>query len=376
MQNIAVVFASRNGQTRKIAHHLERRLNDAGKQVQTIDLSTFGSRELAPETDGVIVGGPVYIGHFPRKLVRWIRRHHEAMHDKATAFFSVSLNAADSREESRAADNQLLQKLTDAAGWVPAFLASFAGAINYREYSWPIRRVMVNRAQSAGGPTDTGQDYEFTDWKTVDRFLEDFLAQNELSPFTTLNRLSTDWAVNKAMPEFEQAWSHEIEVPGTPQETWAALQRMDPQDMTLARVLARIRTFGRHEEQHEHDTFGAAAERFGNVNLVNHPPNTMVAGLVGQFWRPGFGIRRVGSTEFANFNEPGFAKVITAIHIEPLPGLQHSRVRTEMRVHATSPDAARKFKAYWTLLNPGIKLYMRSMLAALRRETAEVAKAA
>jgi menaquinone-dependent protoporphyrinogen oxidase len=372
MKNIAVVFASRKGQTRRVAEYIRWNLQDRVNDVTVIDLGRLGKHDLPDQTDGIIVGGPIYVGHFPRKLVRWIRNHHAQLHEKPSAFFSVSLNAADQRTESRRVDDELLQGLIESSGWVPDYIASFAGAVKYREYSWPIRKVMVQRSAMAQGPTDTEHDYEFTNWKQVDRFLDDFVGQTESSAFATRNRLASESSVNQFMPEFEHFWRHDIEVDAPPADVFQALKDMNPNDMRLARVLARVRTFGRREEQTE--TFAQAAEKFGNVTLVNQPPRRLVAGLVGQFWKPNFGIRQVAPDSFARFEEPGYTKVLTSFHIEPLGDGDRSKVHTEMRTFSTSTDAARRFNVYWALLNPGIKLYMRSMLNALEREaTAQAA---
>lgn len=372
MQNVAIVFASKQGQTRKIAHAMVEQLAKRGIAAQLYDLSQPKRPQLGAHVDGIIVGGPVYMGRFPRRLQRWVRDHHDRLRAHPSAFFSVSMNAADNRSEMRRADDELLEKFVEHTGWAPDFVASFAGAIKYREYNWLVRRVMKSKSDAAGVKTQTNLDYEFTDWQAVKEFVTDYATQRPDSPFATTQRLPEEGDLNRLMPEFEQSWATDTVIEAPPEQVYAAFQSMNPRDMRLAGVLAKIRTFGARENEPP-ATFAESAERFGNVTLVDQPNKEIVAGLVGQFWKRDFGIRRLRPEEFPGFTEPGYAKVLSAFRIEPVPGTKHSRVHSVMRIHATSEDAAKKFNRYWLLLNPGIKLYMRSMLAALRRQAATAA---
>lgn len=367
MQNIAIVFASKNGQTRKIAHTMLEQLAKRGVAAQLHDLSQPKRPQLGAHIDGIILGGPVYIGKFPRRLERWVRNHHDRLRNHPTAFFSVSMNAADNRPEMRSADDQLLEKFLEHTGWIPGYVASFAGAIKYREYSWVVRRIMAKKSAEAGVKTDTNVDYEFTDWPAVKDFVNDFITQKPDSPYATGRRLPDERELSRLMPEFEQHWESDTVIDAPPDRVYAAFQSLNPKDLRLANALAKVRTLGKREEAPA-ETFTESAERFGNVPLIDEPNKAYVAGLVGQFWKRDFGIRRLRPEEFSSFSEPGYAKVLSAFRIEAVPGTKRSRVHSSMRIHATSEDAAKKFNRYWTLLNPGIKLYMRSMLAGLRRE--------
>lgn len=372
MQNVAIVFASKNGQTRKIAHAMLDVLIRRGIPAQLHDLSQPKRPQVGAHVDGVILGGPVYMGRFPRRLERWVRDHHDRLRDTSTAFFSVSMNAADNRSEMRHADDELLEMFLEHTGWIPGYVASFAGAIKYRRYNWLVKRIMRNISKEAKGPTDTSMDYEFTDWEAVTRFTTDFVTQKADSPFATARRLPEERDLSRLMPEFEQHWVMDTVIDAPPERIYEAFQNLNPKSMRLADLLGKIRTLGQHEEAPA-TTFSEAAERFGNVSLVDEPNKEIVSGLVGQFWKRDFGIRRIKPEEFSTFSEPGYAKVLSAFRIDPVPGTKSSRVHSVMRVHATSDDAAKKFNRYWMLLNPGIKLYMRSMLAALRRQAVAAA---
>jgi menaquinone-dependent protoporphyrinogen oxidase len=186
MHRIALVYSSKAGQTKKIARHLESRLQENGYSTVLID----ADREtlLPSSVDGVIYGTPVYAGRYRKKLVAWVRRHREALAHVPAAAFTVTLNAADQRAEARATDDRLLHALFTRTGFVPAYAAAFAGALKYRSYSLPVKLLMRWISRRAGGDTDLARDFEYTRWKDVDRFLDDFLALDATSPFAVARR--------------------------------------------------------------------------------------------------------------------------------------------------------------------------------------------
>ena len=366
MKKIAIVYASKQGHTRKIAAYMAGKLQERGFSTQLIDAASEGP--LPSTVDAVIAGSPVYAGKFRSTLLRWVHAHHAELARLPFGLFSVTLNAADQHLSAPPHDQRLLRELISACGIVPGHLASIAGALKYREYSWPVRRMMRNIAEKAGGDLDTSRDYEYTNWAYVDAFLDAFTGQKLRSPFATAVRFPAYKAMDQHMPLFEQHWSREITVERPAGEVFKALRTLPASEMRLARVLTWIRTLGKKDETPAGEPFLKSAERFGNMLIPTEEPRELIAGLVGRFWELNFGVKRMAPAEFASFSEPGYAKVLCNFLVEDIPGTSSSKVRSEFRVHCTSPDAARKFAFYWALLGPGIRLYMGSALAALKRK--------
>jgi hypothetical protein len=63
---------------------------------------------------------------------------------------------------------------------------------------------------------------------------------------------------------------------------------------------------------------------------------------------------------------PGFALAAMNFVVTP-EGPNTSWVSTETRVFATSPDARRRFAAYWRVIYPGSAIIRRMWLRAIRR---------
>jgi menaquinone-dependent protoporphyrinogen oxidase len=182
-KRIAIVFSSATGQTKKIARYLEEKIQQSGFSTVLIDADLEPQVSLPSSIDGIIYGTPVYRSRYRPTLLAWSQRHVRELEHVPSAFFTVSLNAADRREQARPDDEALLRDFFRQTRHVPAFAASFAGALKYREYSWFIRWIMRTKSKRAGGDTDTSRDYEYTNWEQVDAFANDFLADRRDSSF-------------------------------------------------------------------------------------------------------------------------------------------------------------------------------------------------
>lgn len=184
MNRIAIVYWTEYGQTAKIAERLKVEL---GQKCQ-VDLFNLAKDDAPASTngyDGVIVGSPVYIGKFNEKVIVWAKENAAALNATRSAFFSVSLNAADKREKARFDDNRLLQEFLAATGMKPQYVASFIGTVWYREYGFFKKILMKKICTEAGGPTDTSQNHELTDWDKVVAFSRAFLEGDSASWFAT-----------------------------------------------------------------------------------------------------------------------------------------------------------------------------------------------
>jgi len=170
MKKIAIVVATQYGQTTKIAERIAAVLRGRGHSVRTFTLIKRKDIERFDEFDAVVVGGPVYAGKFPGPLMKWTKKHADQLQQKPTAFFSVSLNAADKRPAARKEDIRLISKFLDETGLKAKVTASLIGALHYRKYNFLIRWLLRRISKSANGPTDTSRDHELTDWLAVEAF--------------------------------------------------------------------------------------------------------------------------------------------------------------------------------------------------------------
>jgi menaquinone-dependent protoporphyrinogen oxidase len=99
-----------------------------------------------------------------------VTTRHEALAARSSAFFSVSLSAADDGEQARASTQACIDEFCAQTGWTPARTERIAGCLQYREYDPFTRQLMRLLMKRMGHPTDASQDYDYTDWPAVERF--------------------------------------------------------------------------------------------------------------------------------------------------------------------------------------------------------------
>lgn len=191
---VAIVFQSPYGQTKKIAQQIKQNLvfeSQFKDNVHLIEVDNIKSPfEVYGPIDIFIIGFPVYVGNFPKSLMKWVREHRDDLMKRRIGFFTVSLNAADARSGARLDDDRLLQKLIKETGLVPDFIAPFAGTLHYTKYGFIKKFILKQISKSAGGPTDTSKDHELTLWSDVKDFSDAIRENDTRSPFYFMHQLS------------------------------------------------------------------------------------------------------------------------------------------------------------------------------------------
>ena len=172
MAKILIGYGTTEGQTAKISQHMADSAHRLGHKVSVRHVSEIRDHEVHAH-DAVIVGGSLHEGRYQREVRSFIEQHGAVLGARENAFFSVSLAAASRNPDERAEPLRIAREFTGQAGWTPRRIASFAGALKYTQYSWLKRMLMKHIAQKEDGATDTSQDFEYTDWGEVDRFVEE-----------------------------------------------------------------------------------------------------------------------------------------------------------------------------------------------------------
>ncbi|HET9034974.1 MAG TPA: flavodoxin domain-containing protein [Myxococcaceae bacterium] len=177
MAAVLVVYATRDGQTRKIAERIANVLRvrrhvvellDAARAPRDVDLSRF---------QAVFIGSSVHAGGYLRPVVRFVQSHRAELERLPTLFFSVGLAILSILNDGRAQTMRLVDRLIAETGWHPRRIELVAGALPYSRYNFLIRFVMRRIARKEGMDTNTSRDYEYTDWAAVDRFAAEFVDQ-------------------------------------------------------------------------------------------------------------------------------------------------------------------------------------------------------
>jgi menaquinone-dependent protoporphyrinogen oxidase len=175
MAKIAVVYATTEGQTAKIAQHIAARGRSRDHQMDVRHLAELDETFDLSAYDGVMIGGSIHEGHYQRYLEKWLETHRDALARSKTALFTVCLAIHSQNKAERDEALAFPKLLEKRAHFVPTHSAVVAGALMYTQYSWLKRVVMKQISKKEGGSTDTTADHEYTDWAQVDAFTDAFV---------------------------------------------------------------------------------------------------------------------------------------------------------------------------------------------------------
>lgn len=184
--------------------------------------------------------------------------------------------------------------------------------------------------------------------------------------------------IDTYLPTFDVTTIHHTVVEATPEETYAAVRRIDfarspvIRALTWAqmlpdRIAARLR--GEHSPAAEQPSFtldDLLATDFW-VLLGEEPGVEIAFGLVGKFWELASKPVRVEPTEFAAFDEPGYAKVAWNYSVRAY-GAGRSLLTTEARTATTDAVARARFRRWWIIIGPGAALVHRAALALIKAD--------
>ena len=187
MAHLLLYYGSTEGQTRKIARYMADVMRQRGHIVTLADGEAASARP--EEMDAIVVGGSLHAGRHQRSVRDFVRRHREALSDRPSAFFSVSLTAALGDERHQAEIDAVVQAFLDEVDWHPDEVATIGGALRYTQYGFLKRFLMKQISRRNGGPTDTSRDYEFTDWDRVRAFVKRLLDRVERADTTPSARV-------------------------------------------------------------------------------------------------------------------------------------------------------------------------------------------
>jgi len=196
MANVLIVYATKEGQTAKIARHIAQTLGAAGHKAELLDADHPTRQLVVEQFQFAIIGGPIHAGGYPRSIARFVRKNRAFLERVGSAFFSVGLAIESHNSDGRAQTLPLVEKFLRETGWQPGRIELIAGALLYSKYNPLMRLMMRHIAAKEGGDTDTSRDYEYTDFAAVERFA-----------LECVTRATPSEVESHSSPVFEQAHS-------------------------------------------------------------------------------------------------------------------------------------------------------------------------
>jgi menaquinone-dependent protoporphyrinogen oxidase len=173
---ILILYATTEGQTRKVARRVFDHLGAAGHAAELI--AAGDADDLTPATfDAVILAASVHAGRYQKPLVDWATAQAQSLARAPTLFLSVSLSAAGDDADDWEGLRNCVRAFESETGWTPERVEHVAGAFKFREYDffryWAMRWIAASKDETV----HPGHDREYTDWARLTRALDDWLAQ-------------------------------------------------------------------------------------------------------------------------------------------------------------------------------------------------------
>ena len=183
MTTLAVFYATREGQTRRIAEYVAKALRSRGLHVDVFDVD--GALPVGLDVAryaAVVLAASIHMGKHERSMIAFVRAHRAALDRLPTAFLSVSLsqaavedaNASAVRRRRAAAEvRKTLERFVRTTRFRPTRVRPVAGALLYRQYGVALRLLMRFISGVVGASTDMSRDHEYTDWTALARFADE-----------------------------------------------------------------------------------------------------------------------------------------------------------------------------------------------------------
>jgi menaquinone-dependent protoporphyrinogen oxidase len=144
-----IAYTSKHGSTREIAERIGATLRSAGDEAQVIPVSA------APdplEFDRVIVGSAVYMGHWMKEAVEFVRLNRAKLAERPLWLFSSG--PVGPRSLPEAVDIAALRQLLEIRGH-----RTFAGALDAKKLSL-AERMMVRAVKAQYGDDRSWEDID------------------------------------------------------------------------------------------------------------------------------------------------------------------------------------------------------------------------
>jgi menaquinone-dependent protoporphyrinogen oxidase len=172
-------YATRDGQSRRIAERIADRLADRGISVLPRNLANGSLTASALATAKlVIIVAAVRYGRPLPEAEQFLARYRTLPKPPQLVLLSVNLTARKPGKDT-AEGNAYLRKSIARHSLAPVLALAIAGRLDYSRYGWLDRQLIRFIMMLTGGPTDTGAAVEFTSWEMVDEVAQRIAALHQ-----------------------------------------------------------------------------------------------------------------------------------------------------------------------------------------------------
>jgi menaquinone-dependent protoporphyrinogen oxidase len=189
--SLAIFYATREGQTRRIAQRLAQMLRERGMTVHVADVGAPPGPIDLDRYRGAVLAASIHMGRHQRSMIEFVKAHRAGLERLPTTFLSVSLsqaavedtNATPARRERAGREvMRTLRVFSRTTDWRPMRMHAVAGALLYRQYGFALRLLMRFISSVVGASTEASRDHEYTDWNALARYADEIVADLDGPP--------------------------------------------------------------------------------------------------------------------------------------------------------------------------------------------------
>ncbi len=167
-RNMQLYYATRDGQSRRIAERIAGRLAERGIPAlpQGLAAALPVPQKLAEARLVTVVAAVRYGRHLP-EAEQFLAIYRTLRAPPPLVFLSVNLTARKPGKDT-AEGNVYLRRSIARRRLAPALALAIAGRLDYARYGWLDRQAIRFIMMLTGGPTDPRTSIEYTAWNVVD----------------------------------------------------------------------------------------------------------------------------------------------------------------------------------------------------------------
>jgi len=177
--------------------------------------------------------------------------------------------------------------------------------------------------------------------------------------------------IDQFLPDYDFSEFHEIQIQAPGEIVYKKVLDLDLNRSKIIRSLFKLRELPalfsskKRYEGRLGLTF-EGLEKFGFILLGKNPSEEILFGLVGRFWMPSGGIRRLDVDGFRKFTEAGFAKTVWNFYFSEKEN--QTVLSTETRIACMDARSLRSFKMYWRFIRLFSGFIRKEILKVIQKE--------
>jgi menaquinone-dependent protoporphyrinogen oxidase len=140
---ILVGYATKHGSTIEVAEAIATSLRHGGYEV---DVGAAADMRTIDGYSGVVLGGALYMGHWHKEAVRFLKQHRHALEEIQLAVFAMGPKTL-AEADVAASRKQLDDALETVPELTPALVAIFGGVVDPSKLRFPFKRMEASDAR-------------------------------------------------------------------------------------------------------------------------------------------------------------------------------------------------------------------------------------